>query len=42
MRKMQAIVDFCSECKNLLKAFNVESSLHDGQLLNLHLQHTLY
>ena len=31
VRKMQAIIDICSECKNLLKAFRLELNITDGK-----------
>lgn len=31
VRKMQAIIDFCSECKSLLKAFRLDLSITDSK-----------
>ena len=31
IRKALAIVDFCSECRTLLKAFRLESTSHEGE-----------
>ena len=33
VRKMQAIIDFCSECKNLLKAFRLELNVPESKQL---------
>lgn len=35
VRKIQAIIDFCSECKNLLKAFRLELSITESKQLCL-------
>ena len=36
VRKIQAIIDFCSECKNLLKAFRLELSITESDVTSSH------
>eukprot|EP00731_Ephydatia_muelleri_P029201 Em0020g845a len=36
VRKMQAIIDFCSECKNLLKAFRLELNVPESEVMSGH------